>query len=730
MNFKLSLVATSLTSILLLSGCGGGDSDSQSIEDKIKDAISDNETIEITGSIAVKVIDGYLNNAEICVDKNTNNICEDDEILDTLTDKNGQLEISEENRQYPLIANVIAGKSSDSDRVGKSLTSYSMVATAGKEVITPFTTLANIQNLTLDELAAKYNLDSSVISGDYIEAKQSDETKESAIKAHALARSIVTQLDETITETSENIETINANIEKVSVEIDNLINDDKINEVDQSDFQIDINGKATVKPIIIDLKSYYENGKDWYVLIDGYDRLLKEKYENGKLTYLPLKHRSDVAPPEEYSVINNKVIYDAIDYSNFSYKYSLIHTYINSTFSIAHNSGGYELFFITNKNLEELSPLSISKDDLIDKNHHFIFNDRYHGVDESFAQLKFSSDNSFSSTEDGKTESGSWSIVDYTLPDTEVMTKALELTFPNEEGKSEKWVLLERNNDAMVFGSYYTYQIYDSESHDYIEQEILHLQGFSFHDKNTATSIFNQWKYGETLINNDLKKHLENDQYWYFASFNKSKYDEERNLSKLAFKDGEVLSFNNDGTDNKISYEIEDNQILYPTLEDADYNIYNSDLFDLRIASGVYDLILNTTTNINEYQKVDLTAEDFTNQSWFYVFDNSNDQTIEPNKLTFKYGENGKLTVNNKDLGDSWDIKDGKLIGISGDNGQPYEYFAILKDEKSMILGSEKDGELFIEFALFKDQETADAIYHKWDSLTPEYSQYSQSNKH
>ncbi len=46
----------------------------------------------------------------------------------------------------------------------------------------------------------------------------------------------------------------------------------------------------------------------------------------------------------------------------------------------------------------------------------------------------------------------------------------------------------------------------------------------------------------------------------------------------------------------------------------------------LRIASGVYDLILNTTTNINEYQKVDLTAEDFTNQSWFYVFDNSNDQ--------------------------------------------------------------------------------------------------------
>ncbi len=105
-------------------------------------------------------------------------------------------------------------------------------------------------------------------------------------------------------------------------------------------------------------------------------------------------------------------------------------------------------------------------------------------------------------------------------------------------------------------------------------------------------------------------------------------------------------------------------------------------------------------------------------------------KTIEPNKLTFKYGENGKLTVNNKDLGDSWDIKDGKLIGISGDNGQPYEYFAILKDEKSMILGSEKDGELFIEFALFKDQETADAIYHKWDSLTPEYSQYSQSNKH
>ncbi|WP_318520213.1 hypothetical protein [Photobacterium leiognathi] len=731
MNFKLSLVATSLTSILLLSGCGGGDSDSQSIEDKIKDAISDNETIEITGSIAVKVIDGYLSNAEICVDKNTNNICEDDEILDTLTDENGQLEISEENRQYPLIANVIAGKSSDSDRVGKSLTSYSMVATAGKEVITPFTTLANIQNLTLDELAAKYNLDSSVISGDYIEAKQSDETKESAIKAHALARSIVTQLDETITETSENIETINTNIEKVSVEIDNLINDDKIDIVDNSDFELN-NGTVSQVKIINNLKEYLENGSEWTVL-SQYSSYI-ETFIDGKN-----KYRNTLSNDEHidlYHVVENTLYYQSpleeqLSYNTSDpYNYYFKFNYISNAFSLV--TSPY-LWAHIPSNIPETTPLTIEKEHLVNKEHYFIFNDNDNGIDKSLVQLVFNDNGTISSIENNTSEDGSWSIVKYTLPNSDKQIQALRFEYPGEDNKVDNWVLLARNNDALVFGSYTTDITYDNELNDGIEKTRLHLQGFSFHDKNTATSIFNQWKYGETLINNDLKKHLENDQYWYSASFNKSKYDEERNLSKLAFKDGEVLSFDNDGTNSKISYEIEDNQILYPTLEDTDYNIYNSDLFDLRIASGVYDLILNTTTNINEYQKVDLTAEDFTNQSWFYVFDDSNDQNIEPNKLTFKYGENGKLTVNNKDLGDSWDIKDGKLIGISGDNGQPYEYFAILKDEKSMILGSEKDGELFIEFALFKDQETADAIYHKWDSLTPEYSQYSQysqSNKH
>ncbi len=67
MNFKLSLVATSLTSILLLSGCGGGDSGLiNQLKIRLKMQYQTTKSIEITGSIAVKVIDGYLNNAEIC----------------------------------------------------------------------------------------------------------------------------------------------------------------------------------------------------------------------------------------------------------------------------------------------------------------------------------------------------------------------------------------------------------------------------------------------------------------------------------------------------------------------------------------------------------------------------------------------------------------------------------------------------------------------------------------
>ncbi|MCG3865193.1 MULTISPECIES: hypothetical protein [unclassified Photobacterium] len=709
MNFKLSLLATSLSTALLLSGCGGGDS---SIEDKIKDAITEtvaDESITITGAIAVKVIDGYLTKAEICVDKNNNSICEADEKLDTLTDENGQLEITEENRQYPLIANVIAGKSSDTDRVGKSVKSYSMTATAGKTVITPFTTLASIQNLTIDELAAKYNLDSSVISGDYIEAKKAEDTKESAVKAHALARSIANQLDETISATKDDIDTINKNIEKVSSEIDNLINNDKLDVVDNTDFNINDGDVSQVK-IINELKPYLENGGEWYYLREGYDALYKITFEKNQKKYYQVGFSEQYI--ESYSISKNKLYVNNTQSSSYIEGF----LYLSDNFSLTHINSNDNILLLTKNNLESISPIEINISDLINNNHYFIFNDDDYGVDESFAQLKFSSDNSFTSTEDGNTESGSWSIVDYTLPDTAVITKALELKFPDEEDKTEKWILLEKNDDAMVFGSYTT-----SESHEFDERSELHLQGFSFHNKNTATSIFNQWKYGETLINDDLKKHIENDQYWYSASFNKSKYNES-GFDKLIYKNGTVSGTNKDDSEAKsTTYTIEDNKISYTDINDADISIYNSDSFDLRVDVDVNDLILNTTTDLQNYKKIELTAEDFSEQKWNIVFDSSNSSnTILPSYNTFKYKKDGSYSSIGDDqtpITRKWDIVNGSLTHKSSDSNLDETFIAITKDKQSMILANIVNGKISIRYALFKESYTAKDILKKWNYI-------------
>ncbi|MCW8329483.1 hypothetical protein MD588_11775 [Photobacterium sp. SDRW27] len=225
MHFKYSVLAASLAAAITLSGCGGSDNTGSGSDNNG----SGNNNLQTN---TIKVIDGYLSQAEVCVDRNENSVCDASELLDTVTNTSGEITISDADTKFPLIARAIAGKTTDSDKAGTLGNSYELIAKAGSKVVTPFTTMASVQDMTLDELAAELNLPSEVISGDYVIMKASDKK---AKEAHLLARSVTNKLAPSVknndaqelTKTTETLrkaiaDSINAgdNLDSIVIEID------------------------------------------------------------------------------------------------------------------------------------------------------------------------------------------------------------------------------------------------------------------------------------------------------------------------------------------------------------------------------------------------------------------------------------------------------------------------------------------------------------------------------
>jgi hypothetical protein len=167
--------------ILSVTACGGG---------------SENESVDVTPEtpdvtqplptqLNVKVIDGYLSNAYICVDRNLNSQCEDDEYLSAQTTNVGEIIVGQADTNYPLIANVLQGITVDSDS-GFAKHNYQMIAPAGSTFITPFTTLMVLNSMSEEDLAAHLNLSVDLLFTDYIASEQTN--------IQILARSIASQL--------------------------------------------------------------------------------------------------------------------------------------------------------------------------------------------------------------------------------------------------------------------------------------------------------------------------------------------------------------------------------------------------------------------------------------------------------------------------------------------------------------------------------------------------------
>lgn len=188
---------------------------------------------ENTSTKTISVIDGYLENTDVYVDRNNNGMADVDEKLHETTDLDGKITITIADAQFDLIAQINGNATKDSDGKGTTGRSYQMIAKAGLGFITPFTTIAKIQSKTLAEVANDLNIDESVISGDYIAQKEVTETRVDAKKAHVFARNLTTTLSANLSENDEDnlsrfINTIKGDIEQAinaDVDLDTIVSE-------------------------------------------------------------------------------------------------------------------------------------------------------------------------------------------------------------------------------------------------------------------------------------------------------------------------------------------------------------------------------------------------------------------------------------------------------------------------------------------------------------------------
>ncbi|WP_413693524.1 hypothetical protein [Psychromonas sp. KJ10-2] len=159
--------------IIPLTGCGGGGGDDSSN----------------TSTYSVTAIDGYLRNAQVWLDINSNYQLDDEE-PSTTTGEGGNAELDvtgiENPEQYSVVVKAIARQTIDEDTIttsnpSGSLTTSSFIlsAPAGQQIITPLSTLIDLkmkngqtQQEALTELSSELNIEETAILNDYLDTEQ------------------------------------------------------------------------------------------------------------------------------------------------------------------------------------------------------------------------------------------------------------------------------------------------------------------------------------------------------------------------------------------------------------------------------------------------------------------------------------------------------------------------------------------------------------------------------
>ena len=143
-------ISALLLSFVFLTSCGGGGGGAAE-NSATSPGLSSSTTPQTNDTtISGRVIDGYLSNAKVCIDKNDNLLCDADEDS-AFTDANGAytLSVNYDPAPYTLIAEAIPGETEDLDR-GEVTKAYTLAAPAfvkegqTENNITVYTTVAAI----------------------------------------------------------------------------------------------------------------------------------------------------------------------------------------------------------------------------------------------------------------------------------------------------------------------------------------------------------------------------------------------------------------------------------------------------------------------------------------------------------------------------------------------------------------------------------------------------------
>jgi len=171
-------------SLCILTACGGSSDNSSSEENKSTEPLPSTSPSHVT----VKVIDGYLSDADVCVIKENTSEC----TFIGSTNEQGNIDISKDLKGQ-LVATITAGKTKDSDSAGFVPRSYQLTANISSDtptVISPYTTLDVLNNdLNMADIASDLNLPLALLEGDYVASNSIEKSQ-----VHALARAITTQL--------------------------------------------------------------------------------------------------------------------------------------------------------------------------------------------------------------------------------------------------------------------------------------------------------------------------------------------------------------------------------------------------------------------------------------------------------------------------------------------------------------------------------------------------------
>ncbi|MGR2765949.1 hypothetical protein ACUYOF_00175 [Photobacterium ganghwense] len=445
MQFKFSALTASLIAALSLTGCGSDSSDSSKVI-----------TPDQPSSKEITVIDGYLTNALVCADRNNNKKCDADEVIGE-TNASGRLTIEAADAKHSLIAKVVAGKTSDSDKPGVLGSSYELIANADSEVVTPFTTMAAVQDKSMDALAAELNLDIDMISGDYVAAKGNAKTQEAAQKAHLMARSLTTELAPTIEQND--AQALADTAKKLGEAIEESIN--KGANLDKIIIEIDESGNANIGTMFTSLSDYLEgNTLQLASLNKAYaadEGIFQIQFNNGEMT---ITSKKDGTSTSEYSIEGNALVHQEDGETS---KETFI--YISEQTSLAVTPQN-DLFVWTTKDLS--SPQPITAEMVEGQTWYFLDDDSSSfKPDPVMAAMAFGKDGMVTITEGEESFDLPWKMVD----------SELHIDFP-EGDRDMQMQLLTKDSNVMT-----------------ITDTLRKNMSFSllFKDKAMAESVYKKW---------------------------------------------------------------------------------------------------------------------------------------------------------------------------------------------------------------------------------------------